>query len=139
MRPRTAPQRGFSLDYLAWLFTRISALTMYLFAIIGLTAALILGARQQMNLPDLMRWTFMPSPTHVINTNIPDVELWKGTFWQTMGILFLFFAGTHGLNGLRVVLEDYLNSGWGRILLRGLVFLVWLFMMIIGIYVILTS
>jgi succinate dehydrogenase hydrophobic anchor subunit len=138
-KPRTAPQRGFHFDYLMWLFTRLSALAMYLIAIIGVVAALLMSARQDMSVADLMRWAFMPNPNHVINTNIPDVEAWKGIFWQVMGILMLFFAGAHGLHGLLNVLEDYISRTWVRNLLRVLVLLVWVLMSAIGIYVILTS
>ena len=84
---------GFNFDYLMWLFTRLSALAMYLLAIVGIIAALLMSARQNMTVADLMRWAFMPNPNHVINTNIPDIEAWKGIFWQVMGILMLFFAG----------------------------------------------
>jgi len=137
--PRTAPQRGFHFDYLMWLFTRLSALAMYLLAIVGVTAALLMSARQNMTMADLIRWAFMPNPNHVANTNIPDVEVWKGIFWQVMGILMLFFAGAHGLHGLLNVLEDYISRTWVRNLLRVLVLLVWVLMSTIGIYVILTS
>jgi succinate dehydrogenase hydrophobic anchor subunit len=136
---RTAPQRGFHFDYLMWLFTRISALAMYLLVIVGVTGALLMGARQEMTVADLMRWAFMPNSTHVANTNIPDVEVWKGIFWQVMGILMLFFAGAHGLHGLLNVLEDYISSSRVRIFLRCLVFVVWVLISAVGIYVILTS
>jgi succinate dehydrogenase hydrophobic anchor subunit len=139
MKPRTAPQRGFHFDYLMWLFTRLSALAMYLLAIVGIISALLMSARQDMTVADLMRWAFMPNPNHVANTNIPDIEAWKGIFWQVMGILMLFFAGSHGLHGLLNVLEDYISRTSVRNFLRGLVFLVWVLMSIIGIYVILTS
>jgi succinate dehydrogenase hydrophobic anchor subunit len=138
-KPRTAPQRGFHFDYLMWLFTRLSALAMYLLAIAGIIAALLMSARQNMTVADLMRWVFMPNPNHVANTNIPDIEAWKGIFWQVMGILMLFFAGAHGFHGLLNVLEDYITRTWLRNLLRSLVLLVWLLMSAIGIYVILTS
>jgi succinate dehydrogenase hydrophobic anchor subunit len=138
-RPRTAPQRGFHFDYLMWLFTRLSALAMYLLVIVGVTAALLMSARQNMSVADLMRWAFMPNPNHVANTNIPDVEAWKGIFWQVMGTLMLFFAGAHGLHGLLNVLEDYISRTWVRNLLRILVLIIWVLISAIGIYVILTS
>jgi succinate dehydrogenase hydrophobic anchor subunit len=136
---RTAPQRGFNFDYLMWLFTRLSALAMYLIAIVGVTAALLMSARQNMTVADLMRWAFMPNPNHVINTNIPDIDAWKGIFWNVMGILMLFFAGGHGFHGLSNVLEDYISRTWARNVLRILVTLAWLTMTLIGIAVIVTS
>jgi len=138
-KPRTAPQKGFHFDYLMWLFTRLSALAMYLIAIVGVTAALLMSARQNMSVADLMRWAFMPNPNHVATTSIPDIEAWKGIFWNVMGILMLFFAGAHGLHGLLNVLEDYISRTWVRNLLRVLVFLVWVGMSAVGVYVILSS
>jgi succinate dehydrogenase hydrophobic anchor subunit len=138
-KPRTAPQRGFNFDYLMWLFIRLSVLAMYLIAIIGIVAALLMSARQNMSVADLMRWAFMPNPNHVANTNIPDIDAWKGIFWQVMGILMLLFAGAHGVHGLLNVLEDYISRTWVRNLLRVLGLLFWLSMTLIGISVILTS
>jgi succinate dehydrogenase hydrophobic anchor subunit len=139
MQPRTAPQRGFHFDYLMWLFTRLSALAMYLIAIVGIVAALLMSARQNMTMPDLMRWAFMPNPNHVANTNIPDLEAWKGIFWNVMAYLMLLFAGAHGIHGLLNVLEDYISRTWVRNLLRILGVLLWLSMTLIGIAVIVTS
>ena len=136
---RTAPLGGFHFDYIMWLFTRLSALAMYLLAIVGITAALLMSARQNMTVADLMRWAFMPNPNHVANTNIPDVEVWKGLFWNVMGILMLFFAGAHGIHGLLNVVEDYISRRAVRNLLRILGLLLWVLMSAIGVYVILTS
>ena len=60
-KPRTAPLGGFHFDYLMWLFTRLSALAMYLIVIVGVTGALLMSARQNMTVADLMRWAFMPN------------------------------------------------------------------------------
>jgi succinate dehydrogenase / fumarate reductase membrane anchor subunit len=77
---------------------------------------------------------------YATNTSIPDItQGWANAWWQIMEMLILFFGTTHGMNGLRMVLEDYLASSWGRVLLRGAIFLVWLFVIIVGVYVILAS
>lgn len=136
---RPAPQLGFSFEYIMWIFTRLSGLALILLAIIGLVGALWMGARLQVDLGSLMRWTFFPNTYHVVNTEIPDIELgWASAYWQIMQILIVFFGVTHGMNGLRVVIEDYLDASWLRVLLRGLLFLIWLFMLIVAVYVILT-
>jgi succinate dehydrogenase hydrophobic anchor subunit len=138
-KPRIAPLGGFNFDYLMWLFVRISALAMYLVAFVGITAALIMSARQNMSVADLMRWAFMPNPNHVINTNIPDLDAWKGIFWNVMAFLMLFFAGAHGIHGLLNVLEDYTSRTWVRNLLRVLGLLLWVAMTLVGVAVILAS
>jgi succinate dehydrogenase / fumarate reductase membrane anchor subunit len=123
-----------------WIFTRISGLALILLAIVGMVSALALGARTQVDLPTLMRWTFFPNPNHIINSNIPDVTLgWANGFWQVIQILIVFFGVTHGFNGLRMVIEDFLGQSIIRPFLRGLIFLLWIFALVIAIYVILFS
>ena len=139
MNLRTAPQRGVNFDYIMWLFTRLSALGMYVLGFIGVAGALIMGARQEMTLPDLMRWAFTPEVTHVILTNVPNIDAWRTIFWQIMGSLLVLLAGAHGFHGLLNVIEDYLKSAKVRQLLRILVILIWLLMSAIAVYVIMTS
>lgn len=139
MRPRVVPQRGLNLDYVMWLFTRISGLAMVLLGLVGVVGALLMGARTEMDLPTLMRWTFFPNPNHVINSDIPDMLPWAHAYWQVMQILVIFFGVSHGINGLRVVLEDYIDRSFFQILVRGLLFLIWLGIMIVAVYLALTS
>jgi len=137
---RTAPRVGFSFEYLMWIFTRISAVALYLLAIIGIASAFYLGARTQVDVGTLLRWTFFPNPNHVVNSDIPDVALgWANAFWQIMQMLVVFFGVTHGMNGLRVVVEDYIGQSWWKTAWRGLIFLLWLFLMMVAVYVILAS
>jgi succinate dehydrogenase hydrophobic anchor subunit len=138
-KQRPAPLGGFDFDYIMWLFTRLSALAMYLIVIVGVTGALLMSARQNMTVADLMRWAFMPNPNHVASTNIQDIGVWKTIFWQIMAILMLFLAGAHGLHGLLNILEDYISSRRVRISLRALVILFWVLISLIGIAVIVTS
>jgi succinate dehydrogenase hydrophobic anchor subunit len=131
--------RGFDFETLMWLFTRLSALAMYLFALVGLAGALLMGGRTQMNLADVIRWTFMPNPNHVLNTNVPDLAPWSTIFWKLTGSAFLLFAAAHGLHGLLSVLEDYLTVSWLRRALRYLVLVILLVMSAIGIYMLWTA
>ena len=79
-RTLSLAKRGFDFEIFMWLFTRLSALAMYLCALIGLVGALIMGARTQVNFADLLRWTFMPNSNHVLmNTtlnNIANMDAW---------------------------------------------------------------
>jgi succinate dehydrogenase hydrophobic anchor subunit len=86
-----------------------------------------------------MRWAFMPEVTHVLNTNVVNIDAWKTIFWQIMGILVVLLAGAHGFHGLLNVVEDYLSSARVRQFLRIVVMVIWLSISAIGIYVILTS
>jgi succinate dehydrogenase hydrophobic anchor subunit len=101
---------------------------------------LAMGARYQMDLGTLMRWTFFPNPNHVVNSNIPDITMgWANAFWQTIQVLIVFFGATHGFNGLRVVLEEYIHPPFWVTLLRLLLGVLWLGTLIIGVFVILAS
>jgi succinate dehydrogenase hydrophobic anchor subunit len=134
--------RGFDFEIFMWFFTRVSALAMYLCALIGLVGALIMGARTQVNPADLIRWTFMPDSNHVLmNTtlnNLANTDAWSSLFWKIMASTFIVFAVSHGLHGVLSVIEDYLKNRVVRRILR-IVGLVSTFAMIaIGIYVLWT-
>ncbi len=140
MRPRYVPQRGINLDYLMWLFTRISGLGIVVLALIGLILAMYMGARLQMDLPTVLRWTFFPNSSHVVNSNIPDVTLgWANAFWQIMQFLIIFLAFTHAANGLRMIAEDYIGHTLWQPFVRALFALLWMAMIIIAVYVVIGS
>jgi succinate dehydrogenase hydrophobic anchor subunit len=129
-----------NLDYIMWLFTRISGLALALLALTGFIGAMLMGARLHIDLPTMLRWTFFPNPNHVVNSNIPDVTVgWATAFWQVMQMLIVIFGSAHGFNGLRTVIEDYLENSFLQIVVRGLIFLTWLYVAITAIYVILAS
>ncbi len=139
MQSRVMPKPGWNLEYLMWIFTRISGLSLILMAALGVSLGLLMGARTQLDLGTLMRWTFFPNANHVLDSEIPDIYLWSNGFWQVMQILVVVFAATHGFNGLRVVLEDYTSPGFWQSALRFFIFLLWIFFGLVGIYVILGS
>lgn len=139
MQTKKIPHPGWNLEYMLWMFTRLSGLAFFFLAIMGMAAALVMGARNQMDLGTLMRWTFFPNPNHVLNSNIQDVDIWANGFWQIMQMLMIFFGGTHGLNGLRVVIEDYTTRPAWQIITRLVFFVLWIFMILAAVYVILAS
>lgn len=139
MLSRPTPQRALTFEYLMWLFIRISALGLYLLAIIGVVAALFMGARTQMDMATLIRWTFFPNPNHVINSNIPDLDLgWVGLLWQVIQGLAVLLGVTHGFNGLRNILEDFIGNKSLRLALRLVLFSLWAFMIYLATVLILT-
>ena len=117
---RTLPlnKRGLNFETLMWLFTRLSALGMYAFILMGAIGALIMGARTQMNMADLMRWSFMPNTTHVQNTNVLDLSMWSNPFWKVSASLLYLLAMAHGVHGLVVVCDDYIAGVTGRKIVR---------------------
>jgi succinate dehydrogenase hydrophobic anchor subunit len=122
-----------------WLFTRLSALAMYLFMLIAIIGALVMGARTQMNLADVLRWVFTPNYTHVQSTNVPDLDPWATLFWKGIAILMVLVAGAHGLHGVLSVLDDYFAQPRVRLFFRILIAIILPILWGIGIYVIWTS
>lgn len=139
MSSRTVAKRGSSLDHIMWLFMRLSALGLYLVGLTGLITALALGARTQTDMMIVVRWMFFPNPSHVVSSEIVNLDAFINAFWQVMQLLAVFFGVTHGLNGLRIVVEDFIGSSWWRPIWRGFVFILWLFILLVAIYVVLAS
>ncbi len=128
------------IEYVLWLFTRFSGLLLLLFAAISMGVAFSLGGRTLLDLPTMTRWVFFPNPNHVVNSNIPDVSVgWSNAFWQIFSVLMIFLAAGHGINGVRMVLEDYINRPLLVALMRILLFMLWLACMIFAVYVIVYS
>ncbi len=136
---RRTPGRIFSFENFMWLFMRLSGLTMSVLALIGVSYALYIGARTQMDLGTLLRWTFFPISTHVATSDIAVLEQWANPFWTIMQYLMIIFAATHAFNGLRMVIEDFLSSGWRTILFRAALFLLWLYSLLMAFNLIQTS
>ncbi len=132
-------KRGLNFEMLMWIFTRLSALGMYLFILIGVIGALIMGARTQMNFADMLRWGFMPNGTHVQNTNIAELAPWVSPFWKLCGSALVLLATSHGVHGLVVIADDYIASPMGRQIVRLISIVMILAMGGIGLYVVWTS
>ena len=137
MRVRSVPQRGLTLEYMMWLFTRLSGLALIGLALFGVGMAFYYGARYQIDMITLFRWTFFPNHYHIeaAKETIVNFDEWTTDLWQIMQLLLLFFGVTHGVNGLRVVAEDYIGRPLKRFFWRSVIFSVWLFMLIVAVYV----
>ena len=140
-RSRTLPlnKRGLNFETLMWLFTRLSALALYLFMLVAIIGALVMGARSQMNFADVLRWAFTPNVTHVQSTNVPSLDPWATPLWKTLASLLVFTAAAHGLHGVLSVLDDYFAQPRARILFRVIITILLPVLPGIGIYVIWTS
>ena len=132
-------QRGLNFETLMWLFTRLSALAMYAFILFAIIGALVMGARNNMNMADVMRWGFMPNVTHVQSTNIPDSAPFSTPFWRVVASGLLLIAVAHGVHGLVVIADDYITKSLGRNLVRLMSIAFMLAMMGIGLYILWTS
>jgi succinate dehydrogenase hydrophobic anchor subunit len=140
-KPRTLPlsKRGLNFEMFMWLFTRLSALGMYALILFAIMGALFMGARNDMNFADVLRWGFMPNNTHVQSTNVPDLAPWSTPFWRLTASALLLLAVAHGVHGLVVVADDYIVSARGRLIIRYISIAMMISMSLIGLYVLWTS
>jgi succinate dehydrogenase hydrophobic anchor subunit len=122
-----------------WLVTRLTALAMYGLVLVAIVGALIMGARSQMNFADIMRWAFMPNATHVQSTDVPDLAPWSTPFWRLTASALLLVASAHGVHGTVVILDDYIASARGRLIVRCCSIVTLLAVSAMGVYVIWTS
>lgn len=93
--PVEKPRAGFELW--SWLFMRLSGILL-LFLAVG--HVLIV---------------------HVLDTGVQRVdfgfvvERWSSPFWRTWDWMMLTLALLHGINGVRVIVQDYVRSPGGRL------------------------
>jgi succinate dehydrogenase hydrophobic anchor subunit len=140
-KPRILPlsKRGLNFEMFMWLFTRLSALGMYALILFAIMGALFMGARNDMNFADVLRWGFMPSNTHVQSTNVPDLVPWSTPFWRLTASALLLLAVAHGVHGLVVIADDYIVTARGRLIVRYISIAMMISMSLIGLYVLWTS
>ncbi|NUQ83339.1 MAG: hypothetical protein HUU11_01380 [Anaerolineales bacterium] len=140
-KPRILPltKRGLNFEMLMWLFTRLTALAMYGLILIAIIGALIMGARTQMNLADVLRWGFMPNSSHVQSTEVPDLAPWSTPFWKITASVLLLIAVAHGVHGLVVIADDYIVSSRGRNIARIISIIMVIAFSAMGLYILWTS
>lgn len=108
-----ATRKGFNFEQFAWKWMRYSAfLLIPLVWFHSILQALITGGH---------------------NLSLEYVQRrWMFVGWQVYDILLLAFAFSHGVNGLRQVLLDFVRPPAGRRLVNGLMFVFWLVLSAIG-------
>lgn len=114
-RPR--PQGG--IEYLAWIFMRVSGVVLLFMVLIHLAIMHIINN------------------VEVINYHFVAVR-YATPFWRTYDVVMLWLAFIHGLNGVRVMIDDYVGPrGWRVFSLASLYVLGFMFL-VLGSLVILT-
>lgn len=101
--------RGSILNLYAWFFMRVSGLLLLVMAVFHLIYMVFFvpGGISGVDYNSIVaRWT---DPT------------W-GVMWRTFDMLLLLFGLTHGANGLRQVLDNYIYSLSRRVVVKTLLF-----------------
>jgi len=98
-----------------------------------------MGAQHSMTFVEVLRWALVPNPGHVEYTNLPDITPFASMFWRLVASGMFLTAGSHGIHGVIVVLDDYLpkdnQRNWNRYLNMAMFFVV----AVAGLYIIWTA
>lgn len=78
----------------------------------------------------------------VVGVDAIDFELvaerWSNPLWKLYDFFLLLFALTHGINGFRYILDDYVRTPGWAVFTKSVVFLVYVAFLGIGAYIIFT-
>jgi succinate dehydrogenase cytochrome b556 subunit len=120
-RSRGRPRSAFEFDM--WLFMRISGLLLLFLAVFHMFWLHFAVSVEQITFSTMVaRWT---DPV-------------QGAFWRIYDLLLLAFAWTHGMNGARMVVDDYFHSPGWRAFLKISLLLLWFVLIGMGLYIIFT-
>ena len=114
-RPR--PSNNFELY--SWYFFRISGVLLLVFALVHLAIMHLI------NNVDVIDYRFIS-------------ERWASPLWRTFDLSLLFLSLTHGLNGVRVLVYDYIQSRGWRTFALSVLYVTGLLFLLLGAQVILT-
>jgi succinate dehydrogenase / fumarate reductase membrane anchor subunit len=121
-RPRafSAERRPSSFEIWSWFFMRISGLVLLFLVLIHLYIM------------------------HLVDAGVERVNFefvaarWDNVGWKSFDWILLFLALLHGVNGLRIIIEDYVRSPGLRTTVKGALYTVAVILMIMGTAVIIT-
>jgi succinate dehydrogenase membrane anchor subunit len=137
-QPRSPVQTksGGRFEVYAWFLTRVTGILMLLMAAFNLVYANLVGGPANLYTAAEMRWTFFPIQFHVQSTSVEVAPNFSNPFLQVFAFLIITFAATHGMNGLRVVLEDYIRRPLLMAWLRALLVALWIFVLVAAVFLI---
>ena len=109
------------LERFMWYFMRISGLLLVVLAMghMGIMHVLVQLTGQEINFAFVL-------------------ERWGNPFWRIYDLLLLVLALTHGVNGARIIIGDYIERGGLRSLLIGMLLAISFVLLLLGIFVIAT-
>lgn len=106
-------------ETLSWLFMRVSGIVLLLMAVFHLL---------------LMHYGI-----GVENLSFDVVaRRWASPWWRLYDFFLLAFALTHGMNGARILLDEYMRPRGWRVFVKSVLSLVYVTLVVMGAYVIVT-
>jgi len=120
----------------AWFLTRVTGILLLLTAAFNLVYANLVGGPSNLYAAAQMRWAFFPIQFHVQSTSVEVAPNFSNPFLQVFSFLIIAFAATHGINGVRVVLEDYIRRPLLMAWIRAVLVAVWISILLAAIFLI---
>lgn len=118
-RGKQRVRRTSNFELYAWFFMRISGIILLTVAVFHLL--------------------YMHVAIGVENIDFETIaSRWESPFWRLFDFILLTFALSHGINGTRQVLDDYVQARGWRVVARTTVFMVGFIVAVMGAYVIFT-
>lgn len=108
-----------NFEVLSWYYFRISGILL-LFLVLGHMAIMHL-----VNNVDIINWAFVR-------------DRWASPLWRLYDWFLLILAMTHGANGMRIIITDYIHNNGIRLLVMTLLWVLTVFLTVIGTQVIVT-
>jgi len=116
--PPPTPRRGASFEAKSWAFMRLSGLLLLFFALVHFAI------------------------THVVNDVVDTdydfvAERWHNPAWRMFDWMLLVLALSHGLNGLRWIVDDYVRRPGRNRAVKGLLYGLTAALVVLGTFTIL--
>jgi len=127
---------GSKFETYMWFFTRLTGILFLLIGAFNIVYANLAGGQGNMDVGAQMRWAFFPISFHVESSAVEVTPNFANPFWQVYSFLLLTFTATHGYNGIRVILQDYVRHPLLLAWLKALLFLLWAGLILAAIYLI---
>jgi succinate dehydrogenase / fumarate reductase membrane anchor subunit len=122
---------GSKFELYMWFFTRVSGILLLMMGAFNIVYANLVGGYGAMDAAAQMRWAFFPISFHVQSTSVEVTPYFLNPFF-----LVIAFAATHGLNGVRVILQDYIRHPLLMAWIKALLVVLWVISMLAAIFII---
>ncbi len=126
--PAARGRSGSKFENFMWFFTRTTGVLFLLMGAFNLIYANLTRSTGSLDVGAQMRWAFFPISYHVSSSNV-EVANFSNPFWQVWSFMLVALAATHGYNGMRVILSDYVRHPMLLNWLKALLFVIWLFLL----------
>ena len=121
---------GSKFETVMWFFTRVTGILFLFMGALSLVYANLTGGYGNMDAGAQMRWAFFPISFHVESSAVEVTPNFSNPFWQAYSFLLVAFAATHGFNGLRVILTDYIRRPLLLAWVKAILLLLWLLVLV---------